>query len=118
MSFANGISTVTADGDTEITCGFQPTMIKVTAWYGQADAGYSTGTATGITTATNSYFIRYYDGTNWYNSTGTSYIVTAPDATGNTRINGIVSAIGSTSFTITWTNYISGTINYTWEAYK
>lgn len=112
-----GSSSKNANGDTTITTGFPPKLIKITAHYAQDGAGFSQGSATSTTDETS--FVFYYNGTKFIPEIITGYIIYVFNASGTLAIRATLSAVTATSFTLTFSNYVgSGTIYYKYEVFS
>ncbi|MFZ5365440.1 MAG: hypothetical protein ACOZBH_04575 [Patescibacteria group bacterium] len=116
--YASGQSSRNADGDQAITVGFEAKLIKITAYYAQDNGGWSEGH--GKTTSDFACLARYYDSgvPAWIYSNTTSYIIYAVNVGGTAFRQAIISAIGATTFTLTWSSSGSpGTVYFNWEAW-
>jgi len=109
----NDTRTVTGAGTQVITTGFEPKLIRITAVAYSADGGQSWGTGTGTSAFRCAY--KYLDG-NWLGGVSTSYIILVYGSGGLTAGFATLSAIGSTSFTLSW-GACSVITNFVWEAY-
>ena len=103
-------------GTEEITTGFQPSMIEITAYAAGNDGGWSQGTADGTANADNNHVLRYYNGTNWQSGKADTYIVRVLVSGGAAETDATISAIGATSFTINWSG-VGVNTDYLWKAY-
>ena len=104
----------TGYADLEITTSFAPKLIKITGIYQQDDASMSWGSAT--STDNQGCVYTTNDGSTVARSYSTSKISILEQVSGGKYLQTAVSAIGSTSFTLTFTDYNDPSCKFMWEA--
>jgi len=118
MTGGNSARTVgQGDGTQAITTGFEPKLIKITALWDDTDGSISMGNGT---SDSNFQCVKFQSFTaGWEPNIETSYIVYVSNLDSSKSWSATISAISSTSFTLTWTG--AGTpdndCNFIWEAW-